>query len=594
MGNESGDGPTAAAGYQWAKRRDPSRPFHNEGSTSHGGSNADINSFMYPSPKATADLAKRRPEMPLILCEYVHSMGNSTGGLKEYWDLFYAGGNAQGAYVWDWVDQGLWQPVPEEYQHASGRSKFLAYGGWFEDRRGIRNDNNFVMNGLVAGDRTPHPGLWAIKYAYRYVHASAGDLARGIVKVRNWHDFANAADVVEGRWTVMADGETVATGTVPALDLAPRQEKEFTLPLPAITPQPGVTYWLNLSFVLKQDARWATKGFEVAWDQFELPMRADAKAFAPSGTLSVVDSPFSDRYRLSGRDWAVTFDKTNGTMESYYYKGVRVVERGPRPDFWRAATDNDIGGWKNAMMRVGQEPELNMPLWRAASAAWTVTSQQLERVNDTTARLSVGAQLPVVGASMKMVYTIHATGDIVVETTYVPGAQKALPLLPRFGTELVVAPGFDAMAWYGRGPIETYVDRQFERVGVFTSTVDGQWVDYSQPQENGNKTDVRWVALTNAKGVGLLAVGAPTLSVSARHYTKDDIDRAKYTWEIPKRGQTYLNLDWKQMGVGGIDSWSGNAWPMPQYRLDPAAPMSFKYRLSPVEGDFTAKARESF
>jgi beta-galactosidase len=246
------------------------------------------------------------------------------------------------------------------------------------------------------------------------------------------------------------------------------------------------------------------------------------------------------------------------------------------------------------MMRVGQEPELNLPLWRAVSAAWTITTQQLDRVSDSTAKLTVGATLPIVGASMKMVYTIHATGDIVVETTYTPGAVKELPILPRFGTELIVAPGFDRIAWYGRGPVETYVDRQFERVGLFTSTVDEQWVDYSQPQENGNKTDVRWVALTDAKGVGLLAVGAPTLSVSARHFTKDDMDRAKYSWEMPKLGQTYLNLDWKQMGVGGIDSWSGNAWPMPQYRLDPTKPMSYKYRLSPVEGDFAAKAKESF
>jgi len=595
MGNESGDGLNAAAGYQWAKRRDPSRPFHNEGSTSHGGSNADINSFMYPTPAQVVEAAKKRPAMPLILCEYSHSMGNSDGGLKEYWDIFYAGGNAQGAFVWDWVDQGLWQPVPPDYQVASTPSRFLAYGGWFEDRVGVRNDNNFCMNGVLAGDRTPHPGAFAFKYVYRYLHASAVDLAKGTVRVKNWHDFVNASDVAEGRWAVMADGDTVASGNFPALDIAPRQEKEFTLPLPALTPAPGVTYWLNVSFVLKQDTAWAAKGFEVAWDQFELPARAAAPVFAAAGDLSVVDAPGTDAYRFSGSNWAMTFDKVTGTIGSYYYKGVRLIDRGPRPDFWRAATDNDLGGWKAVMTRVAQEQGLNIGLWRAASAAWTITAMNVERVSPSTARLTVGAELPAVGgASIRMVYTIHATGDVVVETAYTPGAGKDLPMMPRFGTELLVSGGLENVAWYGRGPKETYIDRQFERVGVYRSTVDGEWVDYSQPQENGNKTDVRWVALTNANGVGLLAVGAPTLSVSARHYAKDDIDRAKYTWEMTKRGIVFLNLDWRQMGVGGIDSWSPNAWPMAPYRIDASQPMSFKYRLSPVEGDFSVKARQAF
>ena len=192
-----------------------------------------------------------------------------------------------------------------------------------------------------------------------------------------------------------------------------------------------------------------------------------------------------------------------------------------------------------------------------------------------------------------MTYTIRANGDVVVDTAYQPGAQK-VPMLPRFGTELILGAGLEQLAWYGRGPHETYIDRQFERVDVYRATVDEEWVDYSQPQENGNKTDVRWVALTNKDGIGLLAVGAPTLSVAARHFAKDDIDRAAYTWEMPRREQVFLNLDWKQMGVGGIDSWSPNAWPLPAYRLDGSQPMSFRYRLSPIAGDFMRKTREPF
>jgi beta-galactosidase len=594
MGNEAGDGPNAAAAYAWARRRDPTRPFHNEGSTSRGGSNADINSFMYPPAASAAELAAKRPDMPLLLCEYSHAMGNSNGGLQEYWSLFYGGGNAQGAFVWDWVDQGLWQPVPSVYRRPGGPDRFLAYGGWFEDRVGVRNDNNFVMNGVVAGDRTPHPGAYAFKYVYRYVHATAEDLARGAIRIKNWHDFVNLRDVVQGVWDVTADGRVVASGTLPVLEVAPRGEIPITVPMPTIAPEPGIEYWLNLRFVLSRDTAWAPQGFEVAWDQFALPVHAPARASAvPKDDLRLVD--WSDTARLSGKDWALTFDKLNGVVSSYFYKGTPLIERGPRPDFWRAATDNDIGARK--AIAGGGTPEdrqrFDTAPWRAASAVWSVTNVTVTRIDPSTASIVVTADLPAVGGQTTMTYTVFASGDVVVETAYRPGAGP-VPTMPRFGTELILAPGFERIAWYGRGPHETYSDRQFERVGVYESTVDREWVDYSRPQENGNKTDVRWVALTNERGLGLLAVGAAPLSVAARHHAKADMDRAAYTWQIPRYGQVFLNLDARQMGVGGIDSWSTHALPLPPYRIDGSQPHTYKYRLSPVEGDFAAKTREPF
>ena len=473
MGNETGDGPNAAAAYAWTKRRDPSRPFHNEGSTSHGGSNADINSFMYPPASATAERAAKRPEMPLVLCEYTHAMGNSNGGLKEYWDLFYSDTNAQGAFVWDWVDQGLWQPVPREGQARTGRTRFLAYGGWFEDRVGVRNDNNFCMNGVIAGDRTPHPSAWAFKYVYRYVHAAPVDLARGTIRVKNWHDFVNAADVVEGRWEVKADGRTIATGTLPALELAPREEKTLTIALPSVTPEPGVEYWLNVSFGLKADTLWAKKGFEVAWDQFALPWKATPApaAAAASGELHVVDD--AGTVRFSGKDWALTFDKVTGAIASYFYKGTRLIARGPRPDFWRAATDNDIGAWKSILGSGGAAARASFDggPWRAASSTWAIGPTALQRIDAATSKLAFSADLPGVGAKTTMTYTIRANGDVVVDTAYQPGVQK-VPMLPRFGTELILGAGLEQLAWYGRGPHETYIDRQFERVDVYRTTVD--------------------------------------------------------------------------------------------------------------------------
>ncbi len=229
MGNEAGDGPNFAAGYQWLKARDAGRPVHYCGSTARGGSNSDVNSFMYASPTAVVERAAKRPTMPLILCEYTHAMGNSNGGLKEYWDVFYSGTNAQGAFVWDWVDQGIRQPVPAAYRPAGGpNATFMAYGGYWEDRVGVYNDNNFCQNGLIGADRKPHPGLLAIKYVYRYIHVTPVDLKAGTFKVRSWFDAVNVKDAAEGAWEVTKNGVRVASGPLPDLDVAPRQEREFS------------------------------------------------------------------------------------------------------------------------------------------------------------------------------------------------------------------------------------------------------------------------------------------------------------------------------------------------------------------------------
>jgi len=593
LGNESGDGPNVAAVYQWVKRRDPTRPFHYEGSTHTGGSNAGINSFMYPPPAAVIKRARQRPTMPLILCEYSHAMGNSNGGLKEYWDIFYSGANAQGAFVWDWVDQGLRQPVPAEHRAAVGRDTFLAYGGWWEDKAGIHNDNNFCMNGLVAADRTVRPGLAAIKYVYRNLHATPVNLDAGKIKVKSWFDFINAKELAEGLWEVKAEGRAIASGMVPELDLEPRQEREYTLPLPALRPEPGLEYWLNLSFVTRKDLPWAPKGHELAWEQFKLPVAAPAPAADRASFPPLDMDEQGDEVRFSGKDFTLLFDKHAAQFIGLTYKGVKVIERGPRPDFWRAMTDNDRGAWKSVGRTAVKDLGRNIMIWREAGQSWKAEAVEVRRLDARTAEVRIRAALPAIAASYSATYTIYGSGDILIEASYRPGASPA-PMMPRFGMEWTLAPGLENITWYGRGPGATYQDRNFERIGVYSSTVDADWIEYSRPQENNNKTDVRWVALTNPKGVGLLAVGMPLLSVSAVHYTKQEIEEADYSFKLRRHPEVYLNLDYKQMGVGGIDSWSVNAWPMPEYRLPGDRPYFYRYRLAPVEGDFAVKTRQAF
>lgn len=594
LGNESGDGPNAAAVYQWTHHRDPSRPFHYEGSTSYpDGKNADINSFMYPRPEEVKRRAAARPDMPVILCEYEHAMGNSSGGLKEYWDIFYSGTNAQGAFVWDWVDQGIRAPVPGEYRENTPHSTFLAYGGWWEDKAGIRNDNDFNNNGLIAADRIPHPGLWAIKYVYRNLHVTPVDVGAGKVRVKNWFDFTNASDVAEGRWQVTAGGHTVASGRFPALDIPAGAEKDYQLDLPKIQPQPGIEYWLNVSFVLKHDTPWASKGHEIAWDQFALPVRAQALPFRHSASLTVADG--ADDATFTGPEFSLRFDKNAGVITDYRYRSVTLIERGPRPDFWRAPTNNDRGAWKVFQQRAKADKSLDITLWKEAGPLWQVRDVRIQKVDDSSARVVVTAELPVVGASYSMTYTIYGTGDILVESAYKPGPEKR-SMMPRFGNELLAAPGLEHLSWYGRGPHETMIDRKFEPIGQYDTTIDQDWVEYMRPQENGNKTDVRWIALTNAQGTGLMAIGEQPLCAEARHYSKEEMERSAYTFQLVRHPEIYLNIDLIQMGAGGIDSWSPNAYPMEPYRIPSNVEYRYRYRLTPVDSPeaIAAKAVESF
>ena len=580
LGNECGDGTNMAAAYQWVKNRDASRPVHYEGTTNHGGTNADVNSFMYATPASVVQRAASKPDTPLLLCEYSHAMGNSNGGLKEYWDVFYADTNARGAFVWDWVDQGIHQPVPAEYRSAD-RQTFLAYGGWWENKAGIRTDGNFCMNGLVSAERRPHPGLRAIKYVYRYLHGTPIDLASGRIRVKNWFDFLNARDVVEGFWSITANGTPLASGTLGPLDLEPRESLEVRIPMPRIRPEAGVEYWLNLRFALKGDTLWAKKGDEIGWEQWKLPIGAPA-ATPPASHVPLRSTQSGNQIRLAGPDFALVFDRVLGIITSYTFNGVPLLERGPQPDFWRAVTDNDWGAWKSIVNAARKDPAVDISVWRTAGASWRVKDVQMKRVDDGSTQIDVQGDLPSVGAKYSMGYLVQSDGRITVSVSYEPGSSP-MAMIPRFGTELVVSPGLERLAWYGRGPDETYVDRQFASVGIYSSTVSEQWVDYSRPQENGNKTDVRWVSLTNAQGVGLLATGLPLLSVNASHYTKADIEQAEYSFQLTRHPVTYLNLDLKQMGVGGINSWSRDAYPMEPYRIRADRPYAYKYQLRPID-----------
>ncbi|WP_430813927.1 glycoside hydrolase family 2 TIM barrel-domain containing protein [Carboxylicivirga sp. RSCT41] len=572
MGNESGDGPNARLAHEWVNKVDPSRPYLYEGSTRKGGRDyADVYSRMYATPEECAKIIKDYSHMPYLLCEYTHAMGNSNGNLKEYWDLVYADNNFQGGFVWDWMDQGLKQPVPKGYQDNVQQSHFFAYGGWWENARGVHHDGNFCMNGLLASDWTPHPGLNTVKYFYRNIHVEAIDKDKLQFSITNWYDFSNAADWVDGHWTLLEDGSEVSSGALSTLDIPARASENITIDLNGYQLKTGREYILSFGFTLKKDTFFAKAGHELAWDQFQLT-RARVQPMEVTNEAPQHRTEGRELY-VWGEGFSILFDKLNGRMEKYYLGDELVIKQGPQPDFWRVPTDNDRGAVKSGNPKLPQ-----LGIWKNAGT-WLIDAFKVEEQEQTLV-ITASGTLPLVDASYVQTYTVNGKGEVQVACAYYAG-EKNLPMLPRQGTELVITPGFNTIQWYGPGKYPTYSDRNVEKVGVYTSCVEDEWVEYSKPQENGYKMNTRWFTMTNARGLGIKITGEPTIGFGVSHYSKQDIQKSDYSFELTKQADIFLNVDDKQMGTGGTTSWLMQAFPRKDYRLI-NADYSYQYRISPV------------
>ena len=579
LGNEAGDGPNFEATSKWIHERDPSRPVQYEQARERP--HTDIVCPMYASVEHLKRYSSRPQTRPLIMCEYEHAMGNSSGNMWDYWNLIYNSPYLQGASIWDWVDQGLRKPLPSGKKDVHGREYFWAFGGDYGPPD-TPSDQNFCCNGLVTPDRKPHPGLNEVKHVYQYVHCKPVDLAARTVEVKNWYDFLNLKDIASVDWRVTGDGKEIQHGSMPAPDLAPHATTQLQVPVKAFDPQPGVEYFLELSFRLNQDELWARKGHELAWDQFKLPDAAASPALITegSGPLQVYRSDFLAR--VTGRNFLAAFDTHTGGLISLNYKGVELIKSPLRPDFWRAPTDNDRG--RNADKSQG--------IWRKAHEDAQVTGFDVKQSGPDRVTVTVAENLPKVSAKWQTTYTILGGGDILIDAVFSPGNTN-LPKIPRVGMQMVMPAGFERIAWLGPGPYETYCDRSDARVGRYSGTVRDQFYwDYVEPGESGNKVDVRWVALTNRKGIGLLAVGQPLLSVNALHYTTDDLQSAEHPYQLPVRDIVVLNLDWKQEGLGADNSWG--AWPHEQF-LIPCQEYEYRFRLRPIDkrDDCEELARQS-
>ena len=573
LGNEAGDGVNFTATANWVRRRDPSRPVHYERALE--GPNTDVICPMYAHPSRLIEYGGKPQSRPMILCEYAHAMGNSTGDLWSYWRPIYKYPQLQGAFVWDWVDQGIRTPVPGTKVTKTNpgetrpdrKSHFFAYGGDFGPP-GTPSDENFCMNGLVASDRTPHPGLYQVKKVYQSIQVKPVDLAAGKVEIANLYDFVSTG-FLDASWELMADERRVDGGPLKMPAIGPGEKAAVTIPLKPEAIVPGAEYWLNLRFKLAEDTPWAPAGHLVAQEQFKLPVGQPAKTVKPEDLPPLAAKESAESITFSGKDVEIVFDKKQGTLGSMKYRGTELLEQGPRPDFWRAPTDNDRGNKMPTRCAV----------WREAGKRWRIDSVTMKRLSPGAVRVDVNGTLPEAEAKYDVRYTIFGSGDVLVDSKYAAG-DKPLPEIPRVGMQLVMPGGFDNIAWYGRGPQSSYFDRKDGYpVGVYNGTVDEQFVDYARPQENGNKMDVRWLALTNDSGTGLLAVGMPLLNVSAKHCATSALEGLRHGHQIQWSDSITVNLDYKQMGVGGDTSW--DALPHPEFLLKDKS-YGYRYRLRPI------------
>jgi len=562
MGNEAGFGPNFEAAIEWTHQHDPTRFVHYH--PAYDEPCVDVISLMYPTIDSFVKHAEDPNETrPIVMCEYAHAMGNSPGALKEYWEAIERYPRLIGGFVWDWVDQGL--------RRTTDGVDWFAYGGDYGD---VPNDSNFCINGLIWPDRVPHPSLWELKKVQEPVLVEPVDLAAGRLRVTNRYAFTNL-DNLQLSWSVEADGKVLQSGCGAALELAPGQSRELTIPFAMPLPQPGTEYWLRLHFTLKEPTALLPAGYEVAWAQFQLPVAAAALTLVPETLpeLSVTDAV--DGITVVGPEFELTFDRRSGALSHWRHQGREVIASGPALSLWRGPTDND------ARRMAG--------LWKAAGLdclSEQVVGIQVDQPLPWLVDVTVDTLAEPVGVRSQYAYRIYGSGDVVLN--HVVHLERELPPLPRVGVRLELPGDYEQLAWYGRGPHETYVDRKLSgAVSVYRSTVDGDYVRYIKPQEYGNKTDVRWIALTREDGAGLLVVGMPLIEASAHHYTAADLDAAQHTHELHRRDEIILNLDAAQSGLGSESCGPGV---LPQYQLT-AMTYAYTLRLAPLSPGDAAECR---
>ena len=566
LGNEAGNGPNFEACAGWIHHREPTRPVHYEGVIDHWNrmdKYVDVLSVMYPA--VDDDTRMRRgvhhwpplpymadfegEDRPLIACEYAHAMGNSPGSFKEYWDLFRKKNRLCGGFIWDWMDQGLLNHTPEG-------EAYYAYGGEWGDPR---TAGSFCLNGLVFPDRGVKPSMHEIKKVGQPVHVEAEGLVLGVTNRRY---FTDLSDLIVS-YAVELDGESVKTGNLPRLTTAPGEQDSIQVPDVELDNGLGEC-WLNIYFKTAEDTSWADAGHFVAWEQIRLN---PDQVKAPVAVDSIPDwDETSTEYSVSIDGNKITVDKTTGTL-TLSVDGIEVIQQGPSINLWRAPTDNDLRNmvpfWKGHGMDKLEPKGITI----------------LAEPSDEGAQISIRGYLQAGEGERNefmIGYIVRKDGSIKVTTSLSPSPEYEW--LPRVGVQMRLPDSFEQVEWFGRGPHENYSDRNVgAAVGRYRSSVDGLFVPYIVPQENGNRTETRWLTIGDGDH-GFKVSGEQLFEFSAHRYAVDDMEGAEHLYQLKRKPYVLLNIDHMQAGLGSAACGPDTLF---KYRV-PSRPYTWSFTIEPL------------
>jgi beta-galactosidase len=564
LGNESDFGPNYEATYDWLKEHDKAkRPVQCDRAGER--SFTDMITPMYTPAVWLAHYAKREDiTRPLILCEYAHSMGNSTGDFQEYWDTIMKYPALQGGFIWDWVDQGL--KVADEH----GRNYWIYGGDWGGHR--WAHQENFCANGLINADRTIHPAMHEVKKVYQPVWIRPVDIENGKIKLINYNLFTDLNEY-DYKWELFKNGELVTEGKF-LISGKPMTEKEITLQLPERKTNEGEEYFLEVSVLAKEGKNLIPTGHIVANEQIAFPSDNYFVSSKMSPGTLILNKTENDLNFSSG-DVKGRISLKDGLLYNYSVDNQRLLTAAPVPNFWRAPLDNDFG--------FGMQKSSNV--WRSAGNDRELLNLDIKDQTGEGQEIVVQYRLKYVDVPYQISYFIYNDGSVKV-TGNMDLTGKKMPDLPRFGMKMEIPETFENVEYYGRGPWENYSDRSRSSfIGHYFCKADELKFDYIRPQENGYRTDVRWVTFSGDKaGIRFEGIDGP-ICFNARYNFDEDMDpgftkKQQHPIDVDKRNTLAINVDWKQMGVGGDNSWG--ARPLPQYRLTDDK-FSYSYLIRPIK-----------
>ncbi|TAE54015.1 MAG: DUF4981 domain-containing protein [Bacteroidetes bacterium] len=503
----------------------------------------DINSVMYPTPQSAVRYLSQDSTRPLIICEYAHSMGNSTGNFLSFWEQFYQHPRMQGGFIWDWVDQGLIKYTAE------GQSYF-AYGGDFGD---APVDTNFCINGVIFPDRRPKPALMEVKYAQQPLWFTQEGGAQSLrIRVSNRYDFLPAAHLLL-KWEICAGEKKTESGILRLPQLQPGKDTVITLPFTGLNGVSDEDIWLNITAIQPKQTSWSPAGHEVAWAQLRLRQALPRPEEKPQMRMPVRAEAGNWIFGNEGSEWRI--DADSGWITSWRCGGVEQLVKGPRYNLWRASTDNDRGG---------------NPLLRSYAAIWRKKGlDQIEEIPLSVSLLSDSSAVKVRGElrgrgfrmDYETLYVFRSDGSLKVTCSL--WRKEDFPL-PRVGMQLLL-PRMDSLSWFGKGPYETYPDRQAgARVGTYTLAMGELFTPYIRPQESGNRSAVQYARISNSQN--RISLRGNGLNISAYPYSLQNLSSALHTSELRETAYTTLLIDGFMAGVGGDLSWLPSVHPEYQLR----------------------------